>query len=135
MSISDSFFLAYQIRSDARPRRFLGRMALAESVPGSVSALRDSGPGTAGSSVPFIAIILLALIFLAVGGGGLILARRWQSRPDISAASLSLGADGSVTKIQDGTDTFVTEIRWPVEGSRPTLPDNAELAALEQAQR
>ena len=75
-------------------------MALASSARGSTSALRDSGPGAAaGSSVPFIAIILLALMVAAVGGGGLILARRLQSLPNISAASLSLGADGSVTYV------------------------------------
>ena len=46
-------------------------------------------------SVPFIApIILLALIFAELGGGGLILARRLQSRLDISADSSSLGAYG-----------------------------------------
>ena len=37
-------------------------------------------------------IILLALIFAAVGGGGLILAWRLRSRLDISAASPLLGA-------------------------------------------
>ena len=51
-------------------------------------------------SVPFIApIILLALIFAAVGRGGLFLARRLQSRLDISADSPSLGADGSVAAL------------------------------------
>ena len=91
-------------------------MAFASSARGSASALRDSGPGVAaGTSVPFIAIILLALIVAAVGGGGLILAQRFQSRPNI--ASLSLCADGSVTDMH------------------PTLPDHAELAALEPAQR
>ena len=90
-------------------------MALASSARGSASALRDNGPGAAvGSSVPFIAIILLAFIVAAVGGGSLILARRLQSRPNISAASLSLGTDGDV---------------------RSTLPHHAELAALEPAQR
>ena len=49
-------------------------------------------------SVPFIApIILLALIFAELGGGGLILARRLQSRLDISADSLSLGAYAALT--------------------------------------
>ena len=119
------------IRFDARPRRFLGRMALASSALDSASALRDSGPRSmAGSSVPFIAIILLAFIVTGVGGGGFILARRWQSRPNISAASLSLGADGSVTDKR-----LVTDTRWPVEGSRPTLSHHAELVALEPAQR
>ena len=45
-------------------------------------------------SVPFI--VLLALIFAELGGGDLILARRLQSRLDISADSPSLGAYGSV---------------------------------------
>ena len=86
------------LRFDAPPRRFLGRMAPASSARGGASALRDSGPGAAaGNSVPFIAsIILLGIIVAAVGGGGLVLARRFQSRRNISAASPSLGADGSV---------------------------------------
>ena len=86
---------------DAPPQRFLGRMAPASSARGSTSALRDSGPGAAaGNSVPFIAsIVLLGIIVAAVGGGGLVLARRFQSRCSISAASPSLGADGSVAAL------------------------------------
>ena len=105
-------------RFDARPR-FLGRMALASSAR--TSTLCDAVPGAgAGNSVPFIAIILLShIIAAAVGGGGFILARRLQSRPNISGPSL--------TDIRP-----VTDIRWPVERSHPTLPD---LAALEPAQR
>ena len=59
---------------------------------------RDGGLGAAaGSSMPFIAYVLLfAIIVAAVGGGGLILARRLLERLDISAESRSLGADGSV---------------------------------------
>ena len=68
---------------------------------GSASALHDGGPGAAvGSSVPFIApIILLALIVAAVGGGGLILALRLQLLLDISADSPSLSANGSVAAL------------------------------------
>ena len=43
--------------------------------------------------------ILLALIFAGVGGGSFILARRLLSLLDISAASLLLGADGSVAAL------------------------------------
>ena len=87
-------------------------MAFVSSAQGSASAPRDSGPGAvAVTSVPFIAIILLALI---VAGGGLIHARRWQSVTDLCP---------------------VTDTRWPVEGSRPTLSHHAELVALEPAQR
>ena len=110
------------LQFDAHPRRFLGRMALISSDQGSGSALRDGDPVVAaGSSMPFIAsIILIVLIVAAVGGGGLALARRLHS-----ADSILLGADGSVTDIRSGA----------VEGSHPTLPDHAELAALEPAQR
>ena len=57
-------------------------MAPASSAQGSASALRDGA--AVGSSVPFIAsIILFALIVAAVGRGRFILARRLQSRLDI----------------------------------------------------
>ena len=71
------------------------------SVRGGASALRDGGPGAAaGSSVPFIAsIILLAPIVAAVGGGGLVLVLRFRSRRNISPASPSLGVDGSVAAL------------------------------------
>ena len=89
------------LRFDALPLRFLGRMAPASSARGGASAFRDGGPGAAaGSSVPFIAsIILLGIIVAAVSGGGLVLARRFQSQRNISAASPSLGADGSVAAL------------------------------------
>ena len=91
-------------------------MAFTSSARGNASALRDAGPGAAVESpVPFIAILLALIIAAMVGGGGFILARRCQTRPNISAASLS--------------------IRRPVEESHPALPDHAELAALEPAQR
>ena len=69
--------------------------------------------------MPFIASVLLLTLIastillalnVAAGGGSVILARRLQSRLDISAASSS---------------------GW----SRPMLPDHADLAATEQAQR
>ena len=86
---------------DTPPLRFLGRMAPALSARGGASALSDGCPGAAaGSSVPFIAsVILLALIVAAVGGGGLVLVRRFQSRRNILSASPSLGADGSVAAL------------------------------------
>ena len=99
------------------------------------STYRDSGPGAAAGSSPFIAqIILLALIVAAAGGGGLTLALPLQSLLDISADSLdneskcqqlSLGSVkssaaspllGSVAALS------VSAIRWPGKGwSRPLL--------------
>ena len=92
--------------------------------------------------MPVIAsVIILALIAstifhalnVAVGGGSVILAWRLQSRLDISAASSSLSS-----LCADGSDT-VSAMRRPVQGfsgwSRPMLPDHADLAATEQAQR
>ena len=105
MSIGTVLMLAIRryLWFDAPPLRFLARMAPASSARGGASALRDGDPGAAaGSSVPFIAsiiMILLALIFAAVGGGGLVLVRRFQSRRNISAASPSLGANGSVAAL------------------------------------
>ena len=128
---------------DAPSRRFFGRMASASSTRDSASALRDVGPEiAAGSSVLFIAsVIFLALIasaiFLALnvaaGGGSVILAGLLQSRLDISAASSSLSSLCAV-----GSDT-VSAMRRPVKGfsgwSRPMLPNHADFAATEQAQR
>ena len=126
---------------DAPPRRFLGRMAPASSARGSTSALRDGGQGAAaGSYVPVIvSIILLVLIVAAVGGGGFILARRLQSRLNISAASFSPTVSSLTDCFATGADCSVTEIRWPTTGSSewssPVQPDHVELAATEQAQR
>ena len=78
------FGIQRYFRFDAPPLRLLRRMAPASSARGSASAPRDGGPGAAGgSSVPFIApILLLALTVAAMGGNGLVLARRLQSRLD-----------------------------------------------------
>ena len=124
----------------AHLRHFLGRMAPASSAQDRASALRDVGPGAPESSVHFITyIIVFALIFAAVGGDGLFLARRRQSRLDISAASFSL-TDSSLTYCSvTGADCSVTDIRWPIEGSSGWSPsiqkDHAELVASEQEQR
>ena len=115
-------------------------MAPASSAQDRASALRDVGPGAPESSVHFITyIIVFALIFAAVGGDGLFLARRRQSRLDISAASFSL-TDSSLTYCSvTGADCSVTDIRWPIEGSSGWSPsiqkDHAELVASEQEQR
>ena len=101
MSSRDSLFgIQLYLWFDAPPRRFLCRLACL--ICQRPCTLRDSNPGAAaGSSVPFIApIILLALILAAVDGGYLILARHLQLRLDISADSPSLGALGSVAALK-----------------------------------
>ena len=106
-------------------------MASASSTRHSASALRDGGPEiTAGSSVPFIAsVILLALIASTI----------------LFALNVAAGGSSAVRlaasyhqKALIGSDT-VSAMRLPVKGfsgwSRPMLPDHADLAATEQAQR
>ena len=86
-----------------------------------------------------VSIIFLAFIVAAVGGGGLILALRLQSRLDISAASFSPTVSSLTPYSATGADCFVTEIRWPIMDSfgwsLPVQPDHVELAATEQVQR
>ena len=80
-----------------------------------------------------IASTILLALNVAAGGGSVILARRLQSRLDIAAASSSLSS-----LCANGSDT-VSAMRRQVKGfsswSRPMLPDHADLAATEQAQR
>ena len=94
------------------------------------------GVRQAGSPVPVIAyssIIPPAPVVAAAGGCGLAPARRRHPRPDLAAAPpwlRSLGANGS------GAALAVSAIRWRGKGrSPPRLPEHAELAATEQAQR
>ena len=70
----------FGLNFDSPPLRFLCRMAPASSARGDAYTLRDGGPGAfAGSSVPFIASIILALMVAALGGDCLVLVRRFQS--------------------------------------------------------
>ena len=87
-----------------------GSVSLRNFCQPSVRSVLFDGPATAqalartyeAGAMPVIAsIILLALIVGAVGGGGVILARRFMSLLDISAASSLLGADGSVAALTE----------------------------------
>ena len=70
-------------------------------IDGPASAQALARAYEAGAMSVIASIILLALIVAAVSGGCLILARRFMSLLDISAASSLLVADGSVAALTE----------------------------------
>ena len=85
--------------------------------------------------MPVIAsIILLALIVAEVGGGGVILARRFMSLLDISAASSLLGTDWSVAALtEQGMVQMQPSARITASGSRAAPAQAVEPAILTPA--